>query len=147
VTSRCHTGDLGLRPGEGDAAAGTAYRALIRTNTSGKTCTLYGYPGVSWVTGDQGAQVGDPFQRGGTHQKVTVTLEAGQAAHAILQMPNAANYDEATCKPVSVRGVRVYPPDDTVAVFVKLPSTQCSAKGVNIDPVWAISAGTHLDPQ
>jgi Protein of unknown function (DUF4232) len=145
--SRCHTSDLALKPGEGGGAAGTAYQALVFTNTSSRTCTLYGYPGVSWVAGSQGAQVGDPFQRGGTHKKVTVTLTPGRAAHTNLQMPNAGNYDDAKCKPVSVRGLRVYPPDETAAVFVTLPSKQCSAKGVNIDTVWAISAGTDLDPQ
>ena len=147
ASSRCHTSDLALKPGDEEGAAGTEYLALVFTNTSSRTCTLYGYPGVSWVAGDQGTQVGDPFQRGGTHQKVTVTLARGRAAHAILQMPNAGNYDDAQCKPVSVRGLRVYPPDETAAVFVKLPSKQCSAKGVNIDTVWAISAGTDLDPQ
>ena len=144
--SRCHTKDLALRTGEGEGAAGTEYLALIFTNKSSRTCTLYGYPGVSWVAGDHGTQVGDPFQRGGTHKKVTVTLKPGRAAHTNLQMPNAANYDPAKCKPVTVRGLRVYPPDETAAVFVKLPSTECSVKGVNIDTVWAISAGTRLDP-
>jgi hypothetical protein len=48
---------------------------------------------------------------------------------------------------VSVRGLRVYPPDETAAVFVALPSKECSAKGVNVDTVWAISSGTHSDPQ
>jgi hypothetical protein len=147
VTSRCRTGDLKLTAGEGEGAAGTEYQALVFTNTSNRTCTLYGYPGVSWVAGDQGTQVGDPFQRGGTHRKVTITLKPGRAAHANLQLPNAANYDAATCKPVSVRGLRVYPPDETAAVFVRLPSQQCSAKGVNVDTVWAISAGARLDPQ
>jgi hypothetical protein len=147
VSSRCHTSGLALKPGEEEGAAGTEYLALVFTNTSSRTCTLYGYPGVSWVAGDQGTQVGDPFQRGGTDKRATVTLTPGQAAHANLQMPNAGNYDDAKCMPVSVRGLRVYPPDETVAVFVRLPSKQCSAKGVNIDTVWAISAGTDLDPQ
>jgi hypothetical protein len=147
VSERCHTIDLSLEPGAGDAAAGTQYLPLVFTNTSDRTCTLYGYPGVSWVAGDQGSQVGDPFQRKSDDKKTTVTLDPGQAAHATLQMPNAGNYDAARCKPVSVRGLRVYPPDETAAVFVSLPSKECAAKGVNIDTVWAISAGTHTDAQ
>jgi hypothetical protein len=147
VSARCHTNDLGVKPGTGEAAAGTQYVPLVLTNTSSRTCTLYGYPGVSWVAGDQGSQVGDAFQRGGVDKKATVTLDPGQAAHATLQMPNPGNYDEARCKPVSVRGLRVYPPDETAAVFVALPSKECSAKGVNVDTVWAISSGTHSDPQ
>jgi hypothetical protein len=146
ATSRCHTGDLALKPGEAGGAAGTVYQALVFTNTSSRTCTLYGYPGVSWVAGDKGTQVGDPFQRDGTHKKVTVTLKPGQAAHTILQLPSAGNYDPAQCKPVSVRGLRVYPPDETASVFVKLPSKECSAKGVNTDTVWTITPGTALDP-
>src|ERR1700754_750226 len=66
VSARCHTNDLGVKPGTGGAAAGTQYVPLVLSNTSGRTCTLYGYPGVSWVAGDQGTQVGDAFQRGGS---------------------------------------------------------------------------------
>jgi hypothetical protein len=146
ATTRCHTSDLTLKPGDGNGTAGTVYQALVFTNKSNKTCTLYGYPGVSWVTGNNGTQVADPFQRGGSTPKKTITLKAGQSAHANLQMPEPLNFDPSKCKPVSVRGLRVYPPDETAAVFVSLPSKQCSVKGVNVDTVWAISSGTAVDP-
>ncbi|KUL41209.1 DUF4232 domain-containing protein [Actinoplanes awajinensis] len=146
ATPRCHTGDLKLKIGDGSGAAGTSYVALLFTNASDHTCTLYGYPGVSWVTGDQGTQVGSPFKRGGTQKKVTVTLKPGKAAHTIVQSSDAGFFDAAECTPTAVRGLRVYPPDETASVFVSSTGNQCAAEGVDVGTIWAITPGTKLDP-
>lgn len=141
AVARCHSQDLALKLGGGDAASGTSRVNLLFTNKSAHKCTLYGYPGVSWVTGADGTQVNDPFSREkGT--KKTVTLAPGAVAHSILQQHAAGNYDAAKCKPVAIRGFRVYPPDETASIFVSAPGTQCSAKGVNLAQVWVIESGT-----
>jgi Protein of unknown function (DUF4232) len=137
---RCHTADLSVRMGAGGAAAGTFHTNLDFTNKSHHTCTLYGYPGVSWVTGNKGTQVNDPFQRVSGTRK-TIKLAPGGTAHAILITHDALNFPASTCKPVSVRGYRIYPPDETAAVFVSAPQTQCSAKSVNLGQVEPIAAG------
>lgn len=143
MTTRCHTADLKLTIGEGDGAAGTLYAPLIFTNASTRTCTLYGYPGVSWVTGDNGAQVNDPFKRSEQRKKVTVTLKPGATANAVLQQVNVGAFDKSECEPTSIRGLRVYPPDETTSIFVSLPGEACSAKGVGVASVWAIAAGSR----
>ncbi|WP_436531339.1 DUF4232 domain-containing protein [Actinoplanes sp. HUAS TT8] len=144
VDSRCHTADLKLTIGEGDGAAGTVYAPLIFTNTSDRTCTLYGYPGVSWVTGNNGTQVNDPFKRSEQRKKATVTIKPGGTANAVLQQANVGVFDKAECKPESIRGLRIYPPDETSSVFVSLPGQACSAKGVGVASVWAIAAGSKI---
>ncbi len=144
VSTRCHTADLKLTVGEGDGAAGTIYTPLIFTNRSDRTCTLYGYPGVSWVTGDNGTQVNDPFKRSEQRKKTTVTLKPGGTANAVLQQVNAGVVDDAECKPESIRGLRIYPPDETTSIFVSLPGQACSAKGVGLGSVWAIASGTKI---
>ena len=141
-TPRCHTKDLTVRTGDGDGAAGTQYLALVFTNTSGHACTLYGYPGVSWVAGDDGHQVGDPFTRDGSAKKVTVKLAPGKAAHATIATHDVGFYDAAECKPVAVRGLRIYPPDETNSIFVALGTKACSAKAVNVGRVQPITTGT-----
>jgi hypothetical protein len=139
-TTRCHSGDLSLKFGKGDAAAGTYHENLVFTNKSGHSCTLYGYPGVSWVTGTGGTQVNDPFQRNAGTKK-TITLAAGGQAHAVVITHAALDYPTDKCKPVTTRGYRVYPPDETAAIFVSQPEKQCSAKGVNLGQVLPIESG------
>ncbi len=46
--------------GQGNGAAGSSYYPIVFTNVSGASCTLYGYPGVSFVTGVGGSQIGIP---------------------------------------------------------------------------------------
>jgi hypothetical protein len=139
-TSRCHTGDLKLSLGEGEGAAGTAYVPLIFKNVSDRTCTLYGFPGVSWVAGDDGHQVNVPFARTDA-AKSTITLAAGAVAHATLATHDVGFYDAAQCQAVSVRGYRVYPPDETTSIFVPLATKACSAKGIDKGKVSPIAKG------
>jgi hypothetical protein len=139
-TARCHAGDLSLKIGTGGAAAGTYHTNLVFTDKSGHKCTLAGYPGVSWVSGDSGTQVNDPFERtSGT--KKTITLSPGGQAHAVLITHAALNYPADKCKPTDVRGYRIYPPEETTAIFVKAPSQQCSVKGINLGQVMPIAGG------
>jgi len=139
-TSRCQAGDLKVSLGEGDGAAGTTYTPLIFKNVSGRTCTLYGFPGVSWVAGNDGHQVNVPFARTDA-AKSTITLAAGAVGHATLATHDVGFFDAAQCKPVSVRGFRVYPPDETKSIFVPLATKACSVKGVNKGTVSPIAKG------
>jgi hypothetical protein len=144
---RCHTADLkvSIAADEGGGAAGTEYETMVFQNRSTHTCTLYGYPGVSYVAGDEGTQVNDAFTRAPGTRK-TVTLKAGAEAHASIGLPNYQNFPTADCKPVSIRGFRVYPPDETAAVFVSQPQTVCSVKGKGVGLVLPIEAGGGTGP-
>ncbi|MBM2614681.1 DUF4232 domain-containing protein [Actinoplanes sp. LDG1-06] len=143
-STRCHTADLGITTGEGGAAAGTHSVNLVLTNKSGKTCSLYGYPGVSWVTGDNGTQVNAAFSReAGEAGKTTVSVKPGGKAYVLILWPYYANYDKSECKPVDVRGYRVYPPDETAAIFVADPQTVCSAKGVGAGRVHPVEVNSE----
>jgi hypothetical protein len=144
ATPRCHTGDLRLSLGQSEGAAGTAYRALLFTNRSGHRCTLYGYPGVSWVTGDNGTQVNAPFRRDPVDRAVKVTLAPGGVAHAVLAAAHPEAFPAGDCKPIAVRGYRVYPPDETAAVFVPDPGTACSVRGVDLGRVTVLTRGSDL---
>jgi Protein of unknown function (DUF4232) len=122
---RCTTAELTGSLGPGEGAAGSVYRTLLLTNTGGRSCELTGFPGVSYVTGDGGQQVGPAAamsgERGGP-----VRLAAGASAGAELKLVNVANYDAAVCRPTPVRGLRVYPPGDTGALFVPAEGTGCA---------------------
>lgn len=86
-TDRCHTADLTVTPGNRGGTAGTSYLNLVFTNRSPHSCTLYGYPGVSWVTGDNGAQVNNGFTRNPDQKKVTITIKSHREAHTSVALP------------------------------------------------------------
>ena len=94
-------------------------------NAGSSPCTVYGYPGVSWVAGSDGHQVGAAAQRlsnnSGSAEKA-ITLAPGALASAPLDIVDAAVIPPAECKPVPVRGLRVYPPGQTAALFLPLPT-------------------------
>src|SRR3954471_4486034 len=140
--ARCTTGNLSLRLGAAGGAAGSTYEPLVFTNKSSATCTLDGYPGVSFVAPSSGKQVGAAASRNPQHAAALVTLAPGATASALLQIANEANYPAAACQPTDVSGLRVYPPGATTALYVAFRSVQkaCSTN-VNQLSVQAVVAG------
>ncbi|MGQ0840511.1 DUF4232 domain-containing protein [Actinokineospora sp.] len=121
----CKAAELTLAAKDGDAAAGTVYRSVVFTNKGSRTCTIHGFPGVSYVTGEDGQQVGPAAYRVGT-KGAPINLAPGDSAAADIGFVNVRNYDAAVCKPTEVRGLRVYPPHDTASMFLPLPGLGCA---------------------
>ncbi|GIM95451.1 DUF4232 domain-containing protein [Paractinoplanes toevensis] len=138
ATPRCHTGDLKLTLGKRGGDTATKFQPLYFTNVARHACTLHGFPGVSAVAGDDRHQVGEALDRATFNPKVTLTLAPGDIAYAILGLHDVGMFPASRCKPVSVRGYRVYPPDETKSVFVASATKVCSAKDVNVGNVAAI---------
>ena len=115
----CTTAQLTAHLGASNGAAGSVYQPIVWTNKSQSACTLFGYPGVSYVAPVSGRQVGASATRNGQHAATTVTLKPGGHASALVQMANYQNYPKANCKATAVSGLRVYPPGSTRAEFVK----------------------------
>src|ERR1022692_4782982 len=53
----CATRSLGAKAGISQGAAGSTYVQIVFTNISGTSCTLYGYPGVSFAGGSPVSQI------------------------------------------------------------------------------------------
>ncbi|WP_353074098.1 DUF4232 domain-containing protein [Amycolatopsis carbonis] len=121
----CKAGDVTLSLGQGDAGAGSVYRPILIKNSSSKPCSIQGFPGVSYVTGDDGHQVGPAAFREGTKGNA-IKLQPGQSAAADVQFAQVANFDPAVCKPTSVKGLRVYLPQETASKFLPDPGTGCA---------------------
>jgi hypothetical protein len=126
----CATADLSatVNASPGGAAAGSTYYPLNFTNTSTSSCYLYGYPGVSFVTGPSGSQIGEPASRNPAVGPATVILPAGGTAHATLQVVDAMNYSKSVCQPVTAHWLKVFPPGQFTALHVKFSTLTCSAK-------------------
>jgi hypothetical protein len=125
TTPECKPANLKLSLGPSDGAAGHIFQALRFTNVSKVSCVIVGFPGVSYVTGTNGTQVGKPAARDGAIGK-QITLRPGQVASAIISMTDIGVFDPATCKPTTTRGFRVYPPDSTASMFVTQSGRGCA---------------------
>jgi hypothetical protein len=122
---RCTTAELSVSLGQGDAGAGSVMQPLVFTNTGSRTCELRGFPGVSYVAGDDGHQVGPAAEMSGDRGPEVPIAPRGTAV-APLRLANVLNFDEAACRPTPVRGLRVYPPGDTASIFVATQGQGCS---------------------
>ena len=137
----CPTSALKVTLGAGQGYAGGVYEVIDFTNTSGSTCTLYGYPGVSLVTGPPYQQIGLAAKRTPATPPKLVTLAPGATGNAQLQIVDALNYPKATCDPVKATALKVYPPNQTQPVYLAANSTGC-AKPVQIMSVAAVRPGS-----
>jgi hypothetical protein len=112
--------------GQGNAAAGSSYYPIVFTNVSGASCTLYGYPGVSFVTRVGGRQIGIPATENPTKPRKLITLAPGQAGHAELQVVNAENYPPADCGMVTAHWLKLYPPNQTAPLYASFTAQACT---------------------
>ncbi len=126
----CSPADLSavVNTSPGGAAAGSTYYPLNFTNTSKSPCYLYGYPGVSFVTGPSGSQIGEPASRNPAVAPSTVILPPGGTAHVTIQVVNALNYSKSDCQPVTAHWLKVFPPGQFSALYVKFSALTCSVK-------------------
>jgi len=130
-----------VKLGIGQGYAGGVYEVIDFTNTSGRPCTLYGYPGVSLVSGPPYTQIGLAAKRGTTAPVKLITLAPGATANALLQIVDALNFPPATCAPTKATALKVYPPNQTAPVYLPTTSNGC-ADPVQIMNVSAVQAGS-----
>ena len=136
----CPTSSLRLKQGVSQGYAGGVYEVIDFTNTSGSTCTLYGYPGVSLVSGPPYMQIGLAAKRSTSTAKTLVTLAPGATANALLQIVDALNYPSASCGPTKATALKIYPPNQTAPVYLPNTSNGC-AKPVQIMYIGAVRPG------
>ena len=126
-------------PGSGEAMDG-AYWDLTFTNTGTAACSLNGYPGVSFLTAGHAA-ITAPASRASAAPHL-VTLAPGQTASAQLKTPNVGNLPKTACHQVTAASLKVYPPNDTVPVFVPTHIGVCAGLSPG-GSVWPVVSGNH----
>lgn len=77
----------------------------------------------------RGAQIGNPASRSGNAVK-TVTIAPKKSASTMVGFAHTANFPAAKCKPVTARGLRVIPPNQTKSVTLKRKFSACSGTSV-----------------
>jgi hypothetical protein len=130
-----------VKQGVAQGYAGGVYEVIDFTNTSGSPCTLYGYPGVSLVSGPPYTQIGLAAKRSTSSARKVVTLAPGATANALLQIVDALNYPPASCGPTKATALKIYPPNQTVPVYLPSTSTGCG-KSVQIMYIGPVQPGS-----
>lgn len=121
---QCLSAGLRVHLGPGNNDMQGAHLPLRFTNTTTQPCTLRGAPGVSYVTGEGGEQIGLPAQR--HTDGPVVTLTPGGTASAALFLSSASR-KTPDCDQVRSGGLRVYPPNSTEPEFVGHDATACAS--------------------
>ncbi|MEU5085456.1 DUF4232 domain-containing protein [Streptomyces sp. NPDC021356] len=123
-STRCHTSELRATVGRNDPGAGQENFPVVLTNTSGRTCTVRGYPGAAFVDAS-GRQLGpDPKRESGT--PATVTLRPGHSAWAGLTFSNPEVSEARTARPATLI---VTPPDERDHLTVRWTAGQVPVGG------------------
>jgi hypothetical protein len=140
----CRTKDLRVAVGQQNGAAGTIYYPLDFTNVSPAACSMYGYPGVAFVTAQGGSLVGAPAGRRmiGGITPTLVTLQPGATAHATLAISDVLVSNQCHSHQVPVNMIQVYPPDQYTALFAHLSRTGCADKSLVVMWVSPVTAGS-----
>ena len=136
----CPTSSLRVTEGVAQGYAGGVYVVIDFTNTSDRTCTLFGYPGVSLVSGPPYTQIGLAAKRSTSTPKKRVTLTPGATGNALLQIVDALNYPPASCGPTKATALKIYPPNQTEPVYLPNTSNGCT-KPVQIMYIGAVQPG------
>jgi Protein of unknown function (DUF4232) len=139
--SPCSTTDLRLTVGAGNGAAGTVFYPLDFTNTSGSACTMYGYPGVAFVSSPGGRLVGPPARRRPPAASALVTVSPGATAHATLAVSDVLIGNNCQ-HPVQTKWVQVYPPGQFSALFAQLSRPGCADRSLVTMGVTTVSSGS-----
>ncbi|MBQ6644095.1 MAG: DUF4232 domain-containing protein [Saccharopolyspora sp.] len=122
----CTAGELEVSLSRGDSGMGHTNSDLRFTNNGERACTLQGSPGVSFVAGDSGQQIGEPAERAPKSEGQLITLQPGESASSPLSIAKSGMYSPDECRPQAVRGLRIYAPGDTASMFVEHEQQACS---------------------
>jgi hypothetical protein len=138
----CSSSQLALSVGIGQGTAGTSYQVLVLTNNGSSACTLFGYPGVSFLDAS-GAIIGKPSSRDHANEHTITLAASGGQANALSRQPDPGNFSPSACLPKTAKQVRVYPPGQKVALFAHDAVQLCStSKGrTGIGPMLAGNGG------
>jgi Protein of unknown function (DUF4232) len=135
AATTCTTAHLQASIGQSDAGAGQLYAPIVFVNTDTTPCVMRGFPGVS-ILDQAGNQIGQPATREGSEGSA-VTITPGGSASAILHTANGDLSGQA-CTPASA-SIRIYPPDNTVAMVIGASFSACG--GFSVGTVVAGATG------
>jgi hypothetical protein len=117
---RCTVSQTRVSLGPGSGTAGTIWHALRFTNTSNRTCGLWGWP-KTWAETQDGKVIGNA-SRALRGARPWIGLAPGQTAHANLGIIEAGNI---CSKPVTAVNLRVRGPHQVLSRVLSFTFQAC----------------------
>lgn len=118
----CHV--IAPSVGAPQGTAGSTYLTIRLRNASSGTCTLEGYPVVSFTNAEHDPLGGAAGEMPEAHGFVTLAPDA--VARAILQVPDPGNFPRTDCHARTTTYVRVRTKADPTATYVPLTIQACT---------------------
>ena len=121
----CRIDEMRVEMAPDPSASGADFDAYLvwMTNLSTRSCQLLGYPGVDFMAGPDGPQIGHDGFRDRVYTPSRFSIRPGQRAAAEVRITHAAAVP--ACQPVTVGGVQVYVPNTKSPVFIAMPVEAC----------------------
>jgi hypothetical protein len=114
----CSVGNLRIAVTTPLGSAGSLHYQLTFENGSSSPCTLYGFPGVSFLD-SEGHEIGPPSKRGTAVVPKVVELTPGEQGYARLDVTDPGI--PPCAGPGAVMRIQVFPPGSYVAEDVVPP--------------------------
>lgn len=132
-----------LDSGAAGVAAGSSLVPIEFSNASASSCTLSGYPAVTFAASAGGPQIGTAAVAEQHVRSVTLTLSPGGVAHAWLQITDVASYPARTCRPVQAGGLQVTLRGTPTAAYLPHSFQACANRmpGSAVLAVYPVQAG------
>ncbi len=124
----CRSAGLALALGAPNGTAGASHYEITFRNTGSGACTLFGYPGVSFLDA-KGRQIGSSAQRQPSGRPATITLAASGNAYSSLAVTDPGIPPCSGSTPAAQ--VRIFPPGNTQSILVKAPSGMLVCSSTN----------------
>jgi hypothetical protein len=128
------------------ASVSVSISTLEFTNVSGTACALSGYPEVA-AYGAGGTQLGNAAGRDASVAARRIVLAPGATAHAAV----VASVSAGSCRTVVATGLRVVPPGQSAARYIRHAISACGLAGpqapvfLHVRAVQPGDGGTAMD--
>jgi hypothetical protein len=121
----CTTQDLRVNADASQGWKGMVYDDVDFINRTSQPCTLYGYPGISFVTAT-GQLLGEPAVELPNPPRTLQTVDPGHSVFAFLEIKDTSEMFPQQCGPVDSAYLRVYPPNQAAPILVPWTMQVCS---------------------
>jgi len=139
----CATSQLLVSVGGGSGQGANVTHTAVNFVNNGAICTLTGFPGVSFVAGTDGHQVGAAATRSGTPR--AVVLARGRVAHADMSIVAAEAFPPPKCRVTRADGLRIYPPNQKASVVLRRGGMACSSAAVSPMGIGPVVSGAPIN--
>jgi hypothetical protein len=125
LPASCKNSDLSILLGPARTAGGTTDYQIEFINISGALCTLYGYPGVSFVSGrTYSIPVGSAATRSHSSPEDLVLLSPEGTATAVISVENVKDLSGG-CGQTTISAIVIHAPSSANAVRLPFTGQTC----------------------